>query len=128
MKVVLTTTGRRTGQARSVPLYAFADGERLVVVGSRGGSSQDPSWAWNLRANPLATVKHGIEVREVLASEVEGDERDRLWTLVTAEFPLYATYQRRTTRTIPLFVLGPAGSADRRRQDAATGSGGAAAS
>lgn len=110
MKVVLTTTGRKTRRSRSVPLYAFADGERLVVVGSRGGSSKDPAWARNLRANPVATVKLGKEVRDVRASEAEGAVRDRLWQLVTTEFPLYATYQRRTTRTIPLFILEPAES------------------
>jgi deazaflavin-dependent oxidoreductase (nitroreductase family) len=110
VNVTLTTTGRKTGQPRPVTLYAFADGDghRLVVVGSRGGSSRDPAWAWNLRANPRATLRLGEDVREVRAYEAEGDERDRLWQLVSAAFPLYETYRRRTTRTIPLFVLQPA--------------------
>jgi deazaflavin-dependent oxidoreductase (nitroreductase family) len=111
-QVRVTTTGRRTGDARAVTLYAFEDGERLVIVGSRGGASRDPAWAANLRNDPHAMVKAGREERAVRATEVDGSERDRLWELVCAEFPLYATYQRRTKRTIPLFVLEPVGSAD----------------
>jgi deazaflavin-dependent oxidoreductase (nitroreductase family) len=107
MKVIVTTTGRKTGQARPVMLYAFGDGDRLVVVGSRGGSARDPAWVRNLRADPQATVTVGRDVREVRASEAEGEERDGLWQLVSAAFPLYETYRRRTTRTIPLFILEP---------------------
>ena len=88
-------------------LYAFEDGERLVVVGSRGGAARDPAWAGNLRADARASVKLGREERAVRATEVKGSERDRLWQLVCAEFPLYATYQRRTKRVIPLFALEP---------------------
>ena len=110
MKITLTTTGRRTGQPRPVPLYAWEDGDRLVVVGSRGGAARDPEWVRNLRSEPRATVKQGREVREVSASEVDGAERDRLWSLVTAAFPMYASYQRKTTRVIPLFVLTSIGS------------------
>ncbi|HYM53608.1 MAG TPA: nitroreductase/quinone reductase family protein [Candidatus Dormibacteraeota bacterium] len=107
MNVILTTTGRKTRLPRPVTLYGFADGERLVVVGSRGGSARDPAWANNLRADPDATVRLGKEVREVRAYEAGGDERDRLWRLVSTAFPLYETYRRRTTRTIPLFILEP---------------------
>ena len=105
MKVTLTTTGRRSGQSRAVPLYAWEDGDRLVVVGSRGGAASDPDWARNLRAHPRATVKHGREVREVSATEVDDADRERLWKLVCEAFPLYASYQRKTRRVIPLFVL-----------------------
>ena len=107
MNAKLTTTGRKTGQARSVTLYAYEDGDRLVVVGSRGGAKADPAWALNLRANPHATIRIGKDDREVRAKEATGRERDRLWRLVTEAFPLYATYQRRTERPIPLFVLQP---------------------
>lgn len=105
MNVTLTTTGRRSGVPRSVPLYAWEDADRLVVVGSQGGSAQDPHWARNLRADPRATVKKGREMLAMRATEVDGAERDRLWKLVVAAFPLYATYQRKTERVIPLFVL-----------------------
>jgi F420H(2)-dependent quinone reductase len=106
MQVKLTTTGRQTGQPRTVTLYAFetSDGS-LVVTGSWGGKAHDPAWALNLREDPVATVIVGREERSVITREVAGAERERLWTLVTREFPLYETYQRRTTRLIPLFVL-----------------------
>ncbi len=105
MNVTLTTTGRRSGEPRTVPLYAWEDADRLVVVGSQGGSPQDPHWACNLRADPRATVRKGRQVLDVRASEVAAAERERLWKLVVEAFPLYATYQRKTERIIPLFVL-----------------------
>ena len=106
--ITLVTTGRRTGQERPATLYAFPDGDRLVVVGSRGGAAKDPAWAANLRARPRATVHHGKAAHAVHAHEVEGDERDRLWDLVTTEFPMYRSFQKRTRRLIPVFVLAPA--------------------
>jgi deazaflavin-dependent oxidoreductase (nitroreductase family) len=106
-QIKLTTHGRRSGAQREVTLYAYEDGGRLVVVGSFGGSPRDPAWAVNLRADPSATVKRGKEETAVQATEAEGAERDRLWRLVSAEFPLYETYQRRTRRRIPIFVLDP---------------------
>lgn len=105
MNVKLTTTGRRSGESRRVTLYAFQDGDRLVVVGSLGGAAKDPAWAGNLRAEPSATVRNGGDTIDVRAHEVDGPERDRLWKLVTEAFPLYTTYQGKTERVIPLFVL-----------------------
>jgi deazaflavin-dependent oxidoreductase (nitroreductase family) len=109
----LTTTGRKSGRQRRVTLYAWADDDRLVVVGSRGGATADPAWALNLRAEPRASIRTGKQEREVRAHEASGAERERLWELVTEAFPLYATYQRRSKRTIPLFVLEPAAATDR---------------
>jgi deazaflavin-dependent oxidoreductase (nitroreductase family) len=110
VKVTLTTTGRRSGRPRSVPLYAWEDGDRLVIVGSWAGGPKDPAWVGNLRAEPRATIRVGKEDREVQAREVEvpGGERERLWKLVTEAFRYYAMYQRKTDRVIPLFVLEPA--------------------
>jgi F420H(2)-dependent quinone reductase len=107
IQVTLTATGRKSGKARPVTLYAFEDGDRLVIVGSRGGAAKNPAWVANLRSEPRATIRRGRETRYVRAHEVEGADRDRLWQLVTKAFPLYATYQRRTQRLIPLFVLEP---------------------
>jgi len=108
MNVILTTIGRKSGKAREVRLYAWEDGDRLVIVGSKGGAARHPAWVHNLRVEPRATLKVGREAREVRASEATGEERDRLWELVTAAFPLYKGYQKRTSRMIPLFVLEPA--------------------
>jgi deazaflavin-dependent oxidoreductase (nitroreductase family) len=92
---------------RGVPLYAFEDaGEGLVVVGSLAGAPEDPDWVRNLPVHPRATVRRGRELHTVQAREVaEPSQRDRLWRLVCGGFPRYATYQRRTTRRFPLFVL-----------------------
>ncbi|HXG40361.1 MAG TPA: nitroreductase/quinone reductase family protein, partial [Candidatus Limnocylindrales bacterium] len=73
------------------------------------GAATDPAWVRNLRADPHATIRRGRTVEAVRAREVDGAERDRLWRLVCDAFPLYATYQRRTSRRIPVFVLEPAG-------------------
>jgi deazaflavin-dependent oxidoreductase (nitroreductase family) len=108
MQIKLTSTGRRSGNPHEVVLYAWPDGDRLVVVGSYGGSPSDPDWASNLRTHPRAAVRRGRETAEHVAREVEGPERERLWALVTAKFPLYQSYQSSTDRLIPLFVLEPA--------------------
>ena len=109
MNITLTTTGRRSGEPRTIPLYAWPDGDRLVIVGSKGGAARNPDWVHNLRAEPRATVKKGRNAQEFRVTEVavDGSERDRLWALVTEAFPLYASYQRKTKRLIPLFVLEP---------------------
>lgn len=109
MRITLTTTGAVTGQSRSVTLYAWEDGERLVIVGSLGGAAHNPAWVHNLRADPHASVRTLATTTSMLAHEVtDAAERSRLWQLVVDRFPLYATYQRRTKRQIPLFTLTPA--------------------
>jgi deazaflavin-dependent oxidoreductase (nitroreductase family) len=105
MQVRLTTTGRRTGQRRQVTLYGWPEGEAIVIVGSWGGAARDPAWVMNLRADPRSRLRVGRDEWDVVAREVIGAERDRLWALVCEAFPLYATYQRRTSRLIPLFVV-----------------------
>ena len=106
MQIALVATGARSGTPRPVTLYAWEDDESLVIVGSKGGAARHPAWVHNLRAHPRATVRAGSRSWEVDATEVpEGPERDRLWRLVVERFPLYDTYQRRTTRLIPLFSL-----------------------
>lgn len=106
LTIILTTRGARSGTPRPAELYAWPDEDRLVIVGSSGGSVRHPAWVHNLRAHPRATVTRGGQTVEVTAREVSDPaERDRLWPFVVEQFPLYATYQRRTKRLIPLFVL-----------------------
>jgi len=102
--VILTTTGRRTGRRREVPLYAFEDGSRVVVIGSNAGG-HEPAWIANLRANPGAHLRVGRAVRAVRAREAEPPERDRLWAMAVDGFPGYALYQEQTPRPIPVVVL-----------------------
>ncbi len=110
MQVKLTSIGRKSGEPRTVTLYAWPDGEdRLVLVASQAGKPDDPAWAFNLRADPVCTITRGRTERRMRAKEVPaGPERDRLWDLVVEAFPDYAVYQTRTSRQIPLFVLVPA--------------------
>jgi deazaflavin-dependent oxidoreductase (nitroreductase family) len=108
VQIRLTTTGARSGVRRTATLYAWEDGDALVVVGSRGGAARNPAWVHNLRAHPRASVMAGNRTWDVEADEVpSGPQRDRLWDMVVQRFPLYATYQGRTKRQIPLFVLVP---------------------
>jgi deazaflavin-dependent oxidoreductase (nitroreductase family) len=112
LNVIVSMTGRKTGRTRDIPLYAFADGLRMVVIGSRAGSDREPAWVGNLRANPAAMLRVGREVRRVLAREVDGAERDRLWALAAAGYPGYEMYRERTSRRIPVIVLEPLEPAD----------------
>jgi F420H(2)-dependent quinone reductase len=105
--VLLTTTGRRSGRARTTPLCALPDGDALVVVGSFGGLDTPPFWWLNLQARPEATVQLGRERRAVAARDAEGAERERLWTELIARAPGYLRYQGLTEREIPLVVLEP---------------------
>lgn len=111
MRVDITTRGARSGLPRTIELYAWEDGpDRLVIVGSSGGSARHPAWVHNLRAHPRATVTRGKRTTQVLAREVvDPAERGRLWDLVVERFPRYAVYQNGTSRLIPLFVLEPSG-------------------
>ena len=115
MQVKLTTTGRKSGEPREVTLYAWPDGDAdLVLVASQGGKPDDPAWALNLRGEPTCTIKRGKTTTRYLAREVKVTDptRDRLWDLVTAAFPMYRSYQKKTDRLIPLFVLTPVDQPD----------------
>ena len=107
LNVIVVTTGRKTGRRREIPLYAFKDGGRLVVVGSRAGDDREPAWVANLRAHPDARVLVGREERAVRARETEGPERDRLWSLAAQGYPGYELYATWTRRLIPVFALEP---------------------
>jgi F420H(2)-dependent quinone reductase len=105
--VLLTTTGRRTGKKRTVPLCSIRAGDDVVVIGSYGGLDQPPAWWLNLQANPHAEVAAGRERRAVTARNADPEERAILWAEVTARAPGYLEYERRTTREIPVVILQP---------------------
>jgi deazaflavin-dependent oxidoreductase (nitroreductase family) len=109
MVVDLTTTGRKTGQPRSVMLTSpVQEDERLVVVASRAGSDHHPAWYLNLRDNPEVQVSmKGQSNVQMLARTASPEERARLWPEVTAVYQDYAEYQTQTEREIPLVILEP---------------------
>jgi deazaflavin-dependent oxidoreductase (nitroreductase family) len=107
LNVIVTTVGRRSGKVREIPLYAFEDGPRLVVIGSYMGRPEEPAWVGNLEAHPETRVRVGREVRSMLARIAEGEERERLWSLAASGYPGYEDYARWTSRTIPVVVLEP---------------------
>jgi deazaflavin-dependent oxidoreductase (nitroreductase family) len=103
--ILLTTTGRKSGQPRTVPVVPFFAGDDMFVMASMGGSPTDPAWYQNLRANPDVLVQLGPDEWRARAATVEGEERDRLWKRITAEMPNFAKYQEKTTRKIPVVRL-----------------------
>jgi deazaflavin-dependent oxidoreductase (nitroreductase family) len=105
--LLLTTTGRRSGEDRTTPLIHRADDGRWVIVASKGGWPEHPVWFKNLSANPDATIQVKADVVPVRARTAEGDERERLWGLMTEVWPDYDAYQGRTDREIPVVVLEP---------------------
>ncbi len=103
--LLLTTEGRRSGEPRTTPLIHRTDGDRWVVVASKGGAPEHPGWYENLLANPDARIQVMEEVIPVRATDAEGAERDRLWTLMAEVWPQYNDYQAKTDRQIPVVVL-----------------------
>jgi deazaflavin-dependent oxidoreductase (nitroreductase family) len=103
--LLLTTTGARSGQSRTNPLAYSRDGDRLVVIASKGGAPTSPDWYHNLLAHPEATVEMGSERFPVRASFPQGEERTRLYDQQAAQMPNFAEYQRNTARQIPVIVL-----------------------
>jgi deazaflavin-dependent oxidoreductase (nitroreductase family) len=109
--LLLSSVGRKTGQARITPLIYFPDGNTYVIAGSNGGRPFHPGWYYNLRSTPTATIEIGHKQLRVKAKKAEGAERDRLWHLVIRTLPFYADYQTKAHREIPLMILAPDESA-----------------
>jgi deazaflavin-dependent oxidoreductase (nitroreductase family) len=103
--LLLTTQGRKSGEARTTPLIQRVDGDHWIVVASKGGAPDNPSWFKNLEADPEAEIQVKDEKIAVRASTAEGSERDRLWSLMTEVWPPYDDYQARTEREIPVVVF-----------------------
>jgi F420H(2)-dependent quinone reductase len=105
--LLLTTRGRATGKARTVPLLYLRDGDTLVVVASWGGRPRDPYWYRNLIAEPRAMVQVRSKTRMVRARTATTDEREAWWPRIVAAYAGYRNYQSHTDRTIPVVLLEP---------------------
>lgn len=103
--LLLTTTGRTSGEPRTTPLIHRTDGDRWIVVASKGGAPEHPGWYQNLEADPAATIQVEAQEIPVVATTASGDERERLWTSMAEVWPDYDAYARKTDRDIPVVVL-----------------------
>ena len=104
---LLTTTGAKSGQPRSVPLLYVMDADRVVLIGSNVGRRHNPGWVYNVRAHPHVSMTIHGQRRNYLASEVESPERERLWAISESVYSGFRDYKRRAGRTIAVFVLQP---------------------
>jgi deazaflavin-dependent oxidoreductase (nitroreductase family) len=103
--LLLSTRGRTSGEERTTPLIHRTDGDRWVVVASKGGAPANPAWFENLRADPDATIQVLGETVLVHAQTAAGEERARLWSQMAEVWPAYDEYQTKTEREIPVVVL-----------------------
>ena len=103
--LLLTTTGRKSGKKRTMPLVYLPDGDNMVVIASNGGADQHPAWWLNLRANAQAEVQVGSNSKSVTAEIATGEERERLWRQVVEMYHGYDEYRRMTEREIPVVIL-----------------------
>ena len=103
--LLLTTTGRKTGNATTTPLIYESDGDRYVIVAYKGGAPEHPGWYKNLAKKPDVELQVKGEVFHARAHTAEGEERERLWKLAAQQWPDYDEYAKRTDREIPVVVL-----------------------
>jgi deazaflavin-dependent oxidoreductase (nitroreductase family) len=104
--LLLTTVGRRTGEARTSPMMYVRSGDRLLVIASNNGAAQDPLWYRNLTARPSVTVEVPGERFEARAEPLTGDEYDREWAAIKQSFPFFAEHETRAgDRRIPVVAL-----------------------
>lgn len=105
--LLLTTTGRKSGEKRTVALVFLADGERYVIVASLAGYDHNPAWYANLQANPHCELQLSRKKLKATARDATDAERERLWPRLTALLPLWDLFQNQTTRAFPIVVLTP---------------------
>jgi deazaflavin-dependent oxidoreductase (nitroreductase family) len=103
--LLLHNTGARSGASRVTPLAYLEDAGRYVVFASAAGAPSNPGWYRNLVANPAARIEVGAETLDVLASDAEGEERERLYREQAARVPQFAEYEAMTDRVVPVVVL-----------------------
>ena len=106
--IMLTTTGARTGEPRTLPVLALPDGDQLVLIASNFGRPQNPGWYYNLRADPQAVVTWKGAAVQMRARELKGEERQRYVARGLEAYPWWEQYHRRAApRQIPVIMLEP---------------------
>ncbi len=105
--LLLHTKGAKSGQERINPTAYIKDGDRYVVIASKGGAPTHPDWYYNVIANPSVSIEVGTETFQVQAQVAEEPERTRLYDKMAAMMPAFDDYRKKTTRTIPVIVLTP---------------------
>jgi proline iminopeptidase len=105
--LLLTTTGRKSGEKFIFPLFYGKTGNSYIIVASKGGAPQHPGWYRNILANPEVEIQVGTSKMKAKARTVAGEERSRLWETALKFWPPYADYQKKTEREIPVVVLDP---------------------
>jgi deazaflavin-dependent oxidoreductase (nitroreductase family) len=104
--LLLTTTGRKTGKARTVPVMMFRDDAgNPVVTASKAGAPDNPAWFENLKAKPEVTYQVGAEVKKARAEIAPPELRNQLWAKLTAKYKGFLEYEKKTTRVIPMVTL-----------------------
>jgi deazaflavin-dependent oxidoreductase (nitroreductase family) len=107
--LLLTTTGRKSGEPRALPLIYGTIGDSYIVIASKGGMPKHPVWFLNLEAKPECELQVGTKHVSTRARVAEGEERERIWKQMAEIYPPYLDYQKATERTIPVVVLDPVG-------------------
>lgn len=105
--IILTTTGRKTGQPRSTPVIGIPDGPDWLVVASNGGAATQPLWVRNIEACPEVTVRRGQRTAAFRARILPAGERASRWPALSAAYPAYAKMQAKTDRPLPVIALEP---------------------
>ncbi|MBW2629445.1 MAG: nitroreductase family deazaflavin-dependent oxidoreductase [Deltaproteobacteria bacterium] len=105
--LLLSVTGRKSGETRTTALVYFQDGDSYVVVGSDGAAKRDPQWWKNLQVDPMGAIRVGRKKLEVKATLATGAERERLWEIGKTVNPMWSKYQARTERELPVVMLTP---------------------
>ncbi|MCY1655965.1 nitroreductase family deazaflavin-dependent oxidoreductase [Dietzia sp. SL131] len=104
---LVTTTGRKSGEPRTVPLLHLPDGDRVLLVASQGGLPKHPQWYYNVLADPNVTVQVGRSRRAMTAREATQSERAELWPRLVERYADFADYQANTSRVIPVIICEP---------------------
>ncbi len=107
--VIVTNRGARSGKVRKTPLMRVEHEGCYAAVASKGGAPENPAWYENLRAHPHVELQDGPHKQDMIARELQGEERTQWWERAVAAFPTYADYQRSTERQIPVILLEPTG-------------------